>query len=64
MARVRLQGYVGDKEYDFFQESYTKFMAERKKAVTVGEYLIFAIKALNEKKGLQVELELDEFYDD
>ena len=39
MARVRLQGYVGDNEYDFFQESYTKFMAERKKAVTVENIL-------------------------
>ena len=50
MARVRLQGYVGENEYDFFQESYTKFMAERKSGYC-WRISYICNKSLNEKKG-------------
>lgn len=61
MTNQRLQARVSEKEYDFFQESYTKFMAQRKKPLTAGEYLLIAIKALNEKEQLDIETEIDEF---
>ena len=46
MATPRIQGYTSQKNYDYYQEAYTAYMAKRKESNSSGTFIIEAIKSI------------------
>ncbi len=59
MATPRIQGYTSQKNYDYYQEAYTAYMAKEKKVIPSGTFIIEAIKEYCDNHGIQTILEPD-----
>ena len=46
MATPRIQGYTSQKNYDYYQEAYTAYMAKERKVIPSGTFIIEAIKSI------------------